>query len=383
MRWRVFLLGTLALFLLLPGSIRAEEGGDDWTSDEFRRSFEALLEESGANELFPLLPEESQELLRENGISGIDPEAILDLSFWELLQGGWTALKSAAAQPLSTLAISLGVILLCALLNAMKTSVGGQERLFSAVSALCVSASVAAPAVRMIQRSTALLEEMSKFLLGFVPVYTGLVTASGKPVSGAVYNACLLGTAEVIARLAATALAPLLGIYLALCLIGAASREVDMQPVSKLVQNGAVTLLTLLLTVFVGLLSVQGTVAAAADTVTTKTLKFAVSSFVPVVGGALGEAMNTVQGGLGLIRSAVGGFGILAAAAAFLPELLSILMMQLALSAAGAAADVLGVKEAGGLMKSASSVLSLLAGMLMVFGMLFVVSLSLMMAMSA
>ena len=58
-------------------------------------------------------------------------------------------------------------------------------------------------------------------------------------------------------------------------------------------------------------------------------------------------------------------------------------MMQLALSAAGAAADVLGVKEAGGLMKSASSVLSLLAGMLMVFGMLFVVSLSLMMAMSA
>ena len=156
-----------------------------------------------------------------------------------------------------------------------------------------------------------------------------------------------------------------------------------MQPVSKLVQNGAVTLLTLLLTVFVGLLSVQGTVAAAADTVTTKTLKFAVSSFVPVVGGALGEAMNTVQGGLGLIRSAVGGFGILAAAAAFLPELLSILMMQLALSAAGAAADVLGVKEAGGLMKSASSVLSLLAGMLMVFGMLFVVSLSLMMAMSA
>ncbi len=383
MRWRVFLLGTLALFLLLPGSIRAEEGGDDWTSDEFRRSFEALLEESGANELFPLLPEESQELLRENGISGIDPEAILDLSFWELLQGGWTALKSAAAQPLSTLAISLGVILLCALLNAMKTSVGGQERLFSAVSVLCVSASVAAPAVRMIQRSTALLEEMSKFLLGFVPVYTGLVTASGKPVSGAVYNACLLGTAEVIARLAATVLAPLLGIYLALCLIGAASREVDMQPVSKLVQNGAVTLLTLLLTVFVGLLSVQGTVAAAADTVTTKTLKFAVSSFVPVVGGALGEAMNTVQGGLGLIRSAVGGFGILAAAAAFLPELLSILMMQLALSAAGAAADVLGVKEAGGLMKSASSVLSLLAGMLMVFGMLFVVSLSLMMAMSA
>ncbi len=209
------------------------------------------------------------------------------------------------------------------------------------------------------------------------------MTASGKPVSGAVYNACLLGTAEVIARLAATVLAPLLGIYLALCLIGAASREVDMQPVSKLVQNGAVTLLTLLLTVFVGLLSVQGTVAAAADTVTTKTLKFAVSSFVPVVGGALGEAMNTVQGGLGLIRSAVGGFGILAAAAAFLPELLSILMMQLALSAAGAAADVLGVKEAGGLMKSASSVLSLLAGMLMVFGMLFVVSLSLMMAMSA
>lgn len=367
------------LFLLFPGIAWAE----DWGDEDFREEYDALLEESGADELFGMLPEDSQALLRENGISGIDPDAILDLNFWELLQGGWTALKSAMGQPLSTLAVSLGAILLCALLNAMKTSVGGQERLFSAVSVLCVSASVAAPVVQLIQRTANLLEEMSRFMLGFIPVYTGLVTAAGKPVSGAVYNACLLGTAEVIARLAATVLAPLLGIYLALCLIGAASREVNLQPAAKMVQNGAVTLLTLLLTVFVGLLSVQGTVAAAADTVAAKTLKFAVSSFVPVVGGALSDALNTVQGGLNVIRSAVGGFGILAAAAAFLPELLAILMMQAALSLAGAAAEVLGVKEAGGLMKSASSVLSLLAGILLVFGMLFVVSLSLMMAMSA
>lgn len=372
---------ALLVLLLTPLAVWAEEDG----GEDFDELFSELLEESGANELFGQLPEDSQALLRENGIDGVDQDAILSLNFWDLLRGGAAGLKAAAGQPLLLLTTSLGVILLCALLDSFKSSFAAQshERVFSVVSVICVSAAVIGPIAQAILRTAELLREMSGFLLSFIPVYVGIVTASGKPVSGAAYNACLVGTAEVISRLAATVLVPLLGVYLAICLMGAASREIDMQGISKLVKNVVITALSLLLTVFVGLLGIQGTVAAAADTVTAKTLKFAIGSFVPVVGGAISEALGTLQGCMGVIRSAVGGFGIIAVAAAFLPPVLSILMMQLALSIAGGVGETLGVRQVSGLMKSASSVLSVLLGILLVFAMLFIVSISLMLALSA
>lgn len=376
----LFALGLALLFLLIPGTASAEDPEGD-----FSELYDALMEESGAEGLFSLLPEDSRELLRENGVTGVNPGEILSLDFWDILRYGWTGVKSAAREPLSLLALSVGVILLCALLDSLKSSFAPEShgRVFSAVSVLCVGAAVVGPISKAILQTAQLLKEMSGFLLSFVPIYTGIVSASGKAVSASAYNACLVGAAQVISRLSATVLAPLLGVYMAFCLIGAASEEMDMQGIAKGIKSVVMSVLTLLLTVFTGLLGVQGTVAAAADSVTAKTLKFAIGSFVPVVGGALSDAYSTIQGCMGVIRSAVGGFGLLAIAAAFLPPVVSLLLMQLALAAAGAVGELLGVKQVGGMLKSAASVLSLLLSLLLVFAMLFIVSVSLMMALTA
>lgn len=387
---RCLLLVVMLFFLFTGGVSAAESGtggssGDGTETEDFQQLYDSLLEESGAGDLFRLLPEEPKKLLEENGITGIDQESILSLNFWDLIQGGWTGLKASAQAPLIMLTATVGVILLCALLDSLKSSfsVQSHEGIFSVVSVVCISSAIVVPIAQMILKTAALLKSMSEFLLSFIPVYVGIVTASGKPVSGAAYNACLIGTIEVIARLAATVLVPLLAIYLAICLVGAASREIDMQGISKVVRNVVITSLSFLLTIFVGLLSIQGTIAAAADTVTMKTMKFAIGTFVPVVGGAISDAFNTVQSCMGVIKSTVGGFGILAIAAAFLPAIISLLLMQLSLAVAGGVADALGVKQVGGLMKSASGVLSILLGILLVFAMLFIVSVSIMMALSS
>lgn len=385
MKWTVRILRSVVFMLLLQllciPAVSAEAG----ETYDFESQYETLLEQSGANELFSLLPEEGQTILSENGMEGIDQDALLNLNFFDFLQVLWSSVKQSWTAPFSLFATCMGVILLCALLNSLRSSFqeSSTGRVFSVVAVIGMASAVILPISRRITESAAVIQDMSKFLLSFVPVYTGIVTASGKPVSATAYNACLVGIAQVIAQLAATVLVPLLGIYLALCLIGSASHEIKVEGITQTVKKAVILSLSFLLTIFVGLLSIQGSVAAAADSVALKTVKFAAGAFLPVVGGAISEAMNTLQGCMGVIRSCVGGFGILAIAASILPPILSILLMQLSLWLSAGVADTLEVTPLSSLLRSASSVLSLLFGILLVFAMLFIVSLSMMLALTS
>ena len=61
---------------------------------------------------------------------------------------------------------------------------------------------------------------------------------------------------------------------------------------------------------------------SAVDSTGARAARFMVSSFVPVVGGALGEALGTITGCVKMIKSGVTAFGLLAEGALFLPVLL-------------------------------------------------------------
>lgn len=377
-RKRIWIFFFLSLFLALSFSSVSAEGTDEGWED----TYETLWEESGADGLFSLLPQDGQDLLEENGIQGADQASLLELNFFDFVGVLWGSIQKAWAQPLALLGTSMGILLLCALLNSMKSTFNESStgKIFSAVSVIGMASAVILPISQRITESASLIQKMSEFLLSFLPVYTGVVTASGKPLSATAYNASLVGMAQVISQLAATVFIPLLGIYLALCLMGSTSACIQVDGIANAVKKTVIVALTFCLTLFVGLLSVQGSVAAAADTVALKTVKFAAGTFLPVVGGAISDAMNTVQGCLGLVRSCVGGFGILAILASFLPPVISILLMQLALWLSAGAADTLHVSPLASLLRSASSVLSLLLGILLVFAILFIVSISMMLA---
>lgn len=62
---------------------------------------------------------------------------------------------------------------------------------------------------------------------------------------------------------------------------------------------------------FVGLLSLEGTLSSSVDGLTAKTAKAAVSSFIPVVGKMLGDTVDTVMGCASILKNAVGMVGVI------------------------------------------------------------------------
>ena len=89
-----------------------------------------------------------------------------------------------------------------------------------------------------------------------------------------------------------------------------------------------------------------------------------------------------VQGSLGVIRTSVGTFGILIIVMTFLPAIITLFFMNMALKISKAASDALGVSEVSGLLESVSFVLSLLLAVLVCFAVMLIVSVSLMLVLS-
>lgn len=67
----------------------------------------------------------------------------------------------------------------------------------------------------------------------------------------------------------------------------------------------------ILLTIFVGVISLEGTLSSSVDGITAKTTKAIVSSAVPVVGKILGDAVDTVLGCGIILKNAIGFIGVI------------------------------------------------------------------------
>ena len=105
---------------------------------------------------------------------------------------------------------------------------------------------------------------------------------------------------------------PLTFAWVAASTASAALGNPGLQRAAALLKRAATATLTLLLSGFVLCLTVTGAVAGNADALTQKAAKTALSGLVPVVGGILSDAAETVAAGAGVLKSTVGVAGLLA-----------------------------------------------------------------------
>ena len=104
---------------------------------------------------------------------------------------------------------------------------------------------------------------------------------------------------------------PLVLISTALGVISKVSDRIQVDKLSKFFKTSVVWILGVVLTIFVGVVSVEGSLSSSVDGITAKTAKAAVSSFIPVVGKILGDAVDTVIGCSSILKNATGIVGVI------------------------------------------------------------------------
>lgn len=285
-------------------------------------------------------------------------------TFWE---GLWYVVKKTvqAAQP--DLAEGAGIclaVLAAVLLTSMLQGFPGSGRAVGelvctvAVATILLNSSHAM--IRLGEETVTALSEYGKLLL---PVMTAAMAAQGAgAASGALYTVtAALDT--VLGSLISALLVPGIYIFLALAIANSAMGENPLEKLMDFVKWLITWGLKLVMYAFSGCLGITGVISGSADAAALKATKMAISGVVPVIGGMLSDASEAILVSAGVVKGAVGLYGLLAILAIWLRPFLKLGIQCLLLKFTAAVCAVFGGKQATGLIQAFSTAMGFLLAM--------------------
>ncbi len=316
------------------------------------------------------LPEEARTWLSpavwagEDGIP--DGNAVAEMSSLPaLLKAAGEALRKVFPSAVKT----LGEVLLCLLFSALFRGICsafgggklGESALFCGrVGVALVLCSGQLAQLNLVRGALACLQGVANAML---PVLAALLAAGGNTASAAATGGGLLLFLNLAENLTAEFFLPLAAALCGLAAVVWLPERGRIRSLFACLRRVLTFSLALFGAVFAAVFGAQTLLAAGADSVSARTVKFAVGNALPVIGGVIGDSVRTVAAGLSYLRDTVGLLGILLTLLPLAVPLLTLFLHRAVLLVGGAAAELLGCGEEQKMLEEYASVSGLLLAM--------------------
>lgn len=316
------------------------------------------------------LPKELVTVAEDYGIENAE-----DMTFKQLGSAAIEKARESARLPVKSVAAIAAAVLVCAVLKCIDEKSCG--KICETVCVLAVCASILIPVKDVLQSSVETIKHCSEFMLGFIPVYSSAILAGGYVTSASGYGSAMLAVTTAVARIAGELLAPLICIYISLC-IAAVVSPVKFGGLPKAVKDMALWIIGVVMSVFSGIMGLGTLVITSSDSVTAKAAKFVMGSAIPVVGSVLSDALETFKGCISITKNTVGIYGIIVLVLIFVPQIISLFIWKICFSAGDFVAKIFESSSVSSLLSSASSVITIMLALVFTVLAMFVFSVTVM-----
>jgi len=153
--------------------------------------------------------------------------------------------------------------------------------------------------------------KMVDFMQVILPILLTLLTAIGSPGTKILFNPVVLGTVNIIGTLVKNVVFPLIFFTFIVGIISRISNKAQFNKISELMREIVVVILGASFTVFIGIISIYE-IGSNIDGIAVQTAKFAVDSFIPIIGKFLSDAVEVVVGGSAILKNGLGMVGLVA-----------------------------------------------------------------------
>ncbi|MEG7333321.1 stage III sporulation protein AE [Bacillus sp. 0102A] len=321
---------VLAVLIIAGRAELVQAAGDAEQADEHAETAEQLAERTAASletdkigefwndimtEYGGLLPESQKGSLIDfiNGDKSFSPQewlkALFSYLFHEVLANG---------KLLGTLILlTIFCVILQLLQNAFQKSTVSKVA-YSIVYMVLIILALNSFHVA-INYATEAIQTMTSFILALIPLLLALLASSGGAVSAAFFHPVILFLMNTSGLLIQNIVMPLIFLSAILSIVSTMTEQYKVTQLANLLRNIAIGALAVFLTIFLGVISVQGASAAVTDGITLRTAKFITGNFIPVLGRMFTDATDTVISASLLLKNTVGilGVAILICIAAF------------------------------------------------------------------
>ncbi len=144
-----------------------------------------------------------------------------------------------------------------------------------------------------------------------LPILITLLLSIGGITSSALLQPIVFTSLTVIVTFIKNVVIPMVIFSSILSIISNISDKIRISKLADLIRGIAIALLGIILTVFTGVVTIQGVATSGVDGVMAKTARFTVDNFIPIIGDFLSEALDTIIGCTLLIKNGVSIVGLL------------------------------------------------------------------------
>ena len=329
-------------------------------TDDFRAEIVGQLSDADTSDI--------RSELESFGITSSAPESVGNLSVTKILDYIAGIVKESLTRPLRIILIVSVFAAICQLSTTLSYKAGIYGELFVLICFIAISPLV----TDAFKGSIASMQSCNAFMIAYVPALAAIAAASGNIAAAASYNAVVLYFCEAAAIVATTVLKPILCCMLVLAATQALNP--DLMNLTSALRNALTTVVGFIMTLFLGVIGLQTIVGRGAESIAVKAGKYAVSSFVPVIGYSLSESYKAVSLSLSAIRSAVGAFGIVVMCLFMLSPIISAFIYRVTFQVCCWICRLTGADRLAVMMNGLSDVFAFLCTVLLMFMLMLTVA---------
>lgn len=261
---------------------------------------------------------ESQKYVDEH-LEGIDVGTLLDSAIKgkiedkNIIKSIFDILGDEVRDSLKVMGSILVIVLIHSFLKSISDSLENQSvsQITYYVQYILIATVIMTNFSEIIKMTKDTIQSMTAFIHMLIPLLITLMMTTGSIVSANILQPIILFIINFISNIFQSIIVPIILVSTALSIISKISDKIKINQIPSFLKSGTVWLIGIILTIFVGVLSLEGTLSSSVDGITAKATKAAVSNFIPVVGKILGDAVDTVIGCSTILKNAVGIVGLI------------------------------------------------------------------------
>ena len=207
----------------------------------------------------------------------------------------------------------LAIIVIHSILKSLSENLENDNisKLIYYVQYILIATIVMANFTQIIQTIRETVINLVGFINLLIPLLTSLMLFTGSITTTSMVQPVILIGVNIVGNLIQNVLIPIVLVIASFSIISKISDKVQIDKITKFMKSGVVWALGIILTIFVSVVSLEGTLSSSVDGVSAKTAKAVVSSAIPIVGKILGDAVDSVLGCGIILKNSVGILGVI------------------------------------------------------------------------
>lgn len=310
--------------------------------------------------VFENIDDDTKSYLEELGIDEFSFEKLFSVNptrFVELIIG---IFKDTGSNVIKYLYLVIAVIIISSVASSfIKTNSGNLKTVEMITSLIIISLTIVSVS-RLMLDVTVNLKLCTAFVNLYLPIMTAIIVASKNPALALTYNSFSLVLSSIITAIAEHVFMPLLTLLLSFNILSSFSFEDSKNRIFKTIKKIIIIILSLFSIIYTGLLSTQSLLASSSDSLALRGIKFISGTFIPIVGGNIGETLTSVIGSFEIMRNTFGVFIILVIALINLPVMIELLIWYFALQISVIISSFFNLNSITEILENLSEIVSLI-----------------------